>query len=295
MSVSFELDFSGMTDLLLPEPKSDQRLAEDDIPVENRGVKLSWVFKFLRAVGNAFEDIWQRYESHEKAYEHLNSFGLIPDAVPPKFERYPPLNGYFLQKEIVKPLTTISRSALYSRIPEDARGRPSVFVSHAWRDPLGYHPGTTLTDMVSGNNSVSHDAFCWIDLFVYNQHIGQDIARDMERIIGAIGKIVLPMSSEAVLHRLWCIWEWLAAHRAGAEIVLPEAAYSRYYFGTKREWFRAAFTSIGEAQTTLAADAEQIIGEILSTFGSVQAADEEIRRLADRYFTRPEDAPWRKA
>ncbi len=295
MAMTFELDCSGVAALLLPEPDSNQRLPEADVAVENRGVKVSWALEFLRAAGDAFEDAWRRYEHHQKAYEHLNWSGQIPPAVPPDFERRPPLNGYLLQEAIVRPLTRASRSALYSRIPEGARGRPNVFVSHAWRDPLGCDPGSTLVDMVSGNNAVPDDAFCWIDLFVYNQHVDQDIARDMERIIGGIGKIVLPMSSEAVLQRLWCIWEWLAAHRAGAEIVMPEAAYSRYYFGRKRAWFRDAFTSISAAHTTHAADAEQIISEIVGTFGSVQAADEAIRRLADRYFTRPEDAPWWKA
>lgn len=294
MKHRFQLDFSRIEALLLPEPEPGAATLDDEVPVARRGVKIDWLFEFLRAVGDAFDDVWRRYESHERAYTHFNWHGHIPEAEPPDCPRHPELTGHFLQSAIVKPLTARCQASLYARIPLDARGDAKVFVSHAWADPLGILPGTTLTDMVSGNNPVSRADPCWIDLFVYNQHIAQDIAGDMEHIIGAIGKLVLPLPSPATVERLWCIWEWLSAHRAGARIILPEAAYDRYYFGKKRQWFESEFRSVAEARTTLAADREQIMAAILEVFGTVDAADAEIRRLADQFFTRAKDAPYRR-
>ena len=288
-------DFSKVEALLLPEPTDAENSPDAQTPIEQRGVKLEWIFEFMRAIEDVFVDLWKRYESHERAYEHLNWSGHIPEAERPAYERHPALNGYFLQGTIIKPMTQNCQLSLYSRIPPEVRGEPSVFVSHAWADPLVRTPGTTLIDMVSGNNRVSDNAFCWLDLFVYNQHTPQDIAQDMERIIGTVGQLVMPMSSETGLPRLWCIWEWLAAHRAWATITLPEAAYSRYYFGKKRDWFQTAFTTIADAQTTHPEDAAQIMEEILRTFGSVEAADKEIRALADKFFTHADQAPWHKA
>lgn len=294
MKHRFELDFSGVEALLLPEPEPGAPTPDDEVPVARRGVKIDWLFDFLRAVGNAYEDIWQRYNDHERAYTHLNPYGYIPEAEPPDVERHPELTGYFLQRNIVKRLTARCQASLYTRIPPEARGDAKVFVSHAWSDPLGILPDTTLTDMVSGNNPVSRADPCWIDLFVYNQHSPQDIANDMERIIGEIGTLVLPLPSPAAVERLWCIWEWLSAHRAGAHIILPEAAYSLYYFGKKREWFESEFRSVAKAKTTLATDRDQIMAAILDVFGTVEAADAEIRRLADRFFSRAEEAPYRR-
>ncbi|MBX2881915.1 MAG: hypothetical protein KTR32_18350, partial [Granulosicoccus sp.] len=196
---------------------------------------------------------------------------------------------------VVKPFTEQFQTALYARIPPEARSTPDVFVSHAWGHPMAVHPGTTLTDMAAGNRAVSRAAFCWIDLFVYNQHKAQDIAMDMERIIGAVGKLVLPLPSEKPLRRLWCIWEWLCAHRAGVDIVIPEAAYDRHYFGKQREWFERSFQSMSLAQTSRDEDRVLILDAIVDTFGSVEQADAELRALADRSLTRAKDAPWRSA
>jgi hypothetical protein len=278
--------------MLLPEVCAPT--PEDEVPVGARGVRISWLFDFLRSVEDAFIDLADRHQSHEGAYEHLNRHGHIPPAAPRRFDRHQPLTGHLLQAVVIKPLTQRSQKALFSRIPPEARGTSQVFLSHAWNTPLARAPGTTLTDVTTGNNPVSERAFCWIDLFVYNQHVAQDIARDMERIIGGIGTFAIPMTSAHVLGRLWCIWEWLSAYRAGAQIVSPEPANHSHYFGEKREWFSDTFTSVAAARTSFRADHDQIMAGILETFGSVEAADAELRRLADRSFTRREDAPYHR-
>jgi hypothetical protein len=295
MAYQFHLDLSEIQRLLLPEPAAGESLSKRSVPVEQRGVKLGWALDFVRAVDKAVVDLWDRFDQHERAYEHLNWSGQIPEGEPPGIPRSQPIDGYFLQSTIIKPLTEHHKTALYELIPLDGLGPPTVFVSHAWGDALGMRPGTSLIDLTGGNHRISDSAACWIDLFVYNQHRPQDIATDMERIIGAIGTLVMPMSSEQALHRLWCIWEWICANRSGAEITLPEPAYSRYYFGKKRDWFETTFRSIAHAQTSNAEDHRQIMDEIVRTFGSVEAADRELRHLADRYFTHSEDAPWNKS
>ena len=137
MKHSFHLDFSGIEALLLPEPSDQKSAREAGIVIERRGVKLDWVFDFIRACDAAIEDVWARYESHENAYEHLNWSGNIPEGEPPKIRHNQNLNGHFLKNQIISHLTRQSKTALYSRIPEEALGEPTVFVSHAWDDTLG--------------------------------------------------------------------------------------------------------------------------------------------------------------
>lgn len=294
--ITFTLDLNRIESMLLPEHLLEESTLHDMVPVHQRGVRLEWVIEFVKVVQKMIDDMWSRYNSHCKAYEHLNPSGHIPEAVVPAIPKNQIVNGYFLVEHVVKPLTKKSTEAMYFRVPQTALAPPKLFISHAWQDDLGPLPYSTLgslsADKLGGDNIGKTPI--WLDVLVYNQHKPQAIANDMERIIGSIGVLTFTFNSQHMLSRLWCLWELLCAHRSGAEIKIIESAPYRYYFSKSRKWFEENFISVTDAETTYAEDRTQILTALESEFGSTQSADEFIKRMILDDLTRESDAPWRK-
>ena len=172
-----------------------------------------------------------------------------------------------------------------------------MFLSHCWRDALGPGPFDTVGALYSSakpDTQLPGDTLIWLDLLVYNQHVPQSIAADMEGIIGSIGSLISSFRPNSVLSRLWCLWELLCANNAGARIQVVETAVSRSYFGQAREAFESDFTSVSAAETTHEADRTQILEAMVHAFGSVDAADAFVRRTVLEKLTQARDAPWRK-
>jgi hypothetical protein len=294
--ITFSLELDRIEAMLLPERLPKDLTSHNMVPVHQRGVRLEWAMELVKAVSQVIDDMWTRYSYHCKAYEHLNWSGQIPEAAAPAIPRDQVVNGYFLVEHVVKPLTEKYQEALYFRVPGTALSSPTLFISHAWQDDLGPLPYSTLGSLYA-DKSASTDigkTAIWLDVLVYNQHVPQAIANDMEKIIGSVGALIFSFNSQHMLSRLWCLWELLCAHRSGAKIRVIEPAPYRYYFGKALEWFEKNFTSVTGAETTHAVDRSQILTAIESEFGTTQNADEFIHRIIRENVTRESDAPWRK-
>ena len=194
----------------------------------------------------------------------------------------------------IVPLTAAIHAPLYARVPPSDRGKPGVFLSHAWANdvlsPVPQWGGETVNAFDSQIAGIKEE-FVWIDFVCYNQHTvaNDSIAFDMEAIIRSIGNVAFAATMTPLFDRIWCLWEVLSASQVGAETrfcVYPGFRTDKRVM--VNNFFRA-FTSIREARATKTGDYEKLLAAMISRFGSSDAADEYIRELmlagmGDRWF-----------
>ena len=289
----YDLSLAPVESMLRPETPSESESPHVNDPLNARGVRLGWAIKLVYAVRQEIANMWERYNHHLKAYEQLNWNDSIPEPTRPEIPESQEVTPLFLVDHVIRPLTRQSRAALYHRIPTDAVAAPKAFVSHSWAQPLEETLAFGLDSDKSPDSNKS-DVPIWLDVLVYNQHEPQSVAGDMEMIVGSIGSLVSLFKPDRELRRLWCLWEVLCAHSSGATIAVIEPALSSHYFGKARSDFERSFTSVLAAETTLAADREQILAAIIRAFGSIEAADEFIRQTALKDLTSESDAPYNR-
>jgi hypothetical protein len=219
-------------------------------------------------------------------------FDGVPDPGPLPFPvNLEPSVPAFLVPHVIKPLTRELQAPLYVLVPPDQRGRPDVFISHAWSNPLiGFAASSLYAIGAMGKHPVP--THVWLDVVCYNQHKPEAIADDMKSVIRSIGKLVLPMVNTAPFSRLWCLWELLCAHLTQAEVLIEEANTNVHDLGLVDKAFRTEFKSVEQANTTLPQDRRQILEAMVATFGSIDATDEYLRRLILARLSNDSDKPW---
>ena len=296
-NATFNLDLKPIESMLLPEPPDEGSSAHGNVPVQRRGVRLDWTMRFIKAVEAEIQAMWERYDNHSRAYEHLNWAGDIPEPTSPDVPRDQLVTALFVVDHVVRPLTAREQGG---PVRENSTGRrratddvPFPLLARCAGARSFRHRGSTLLS-AKPDTQLPGDTLIWLDLLVYNQHVPQSIAADMEGIIGSIGSLISSFRPNSVLSRLWCLWELLCANNAGARIHVVETAVSRSYFGQARESFDSDFTSVSAAETTHEADRTQILEAMVHAFGSVEAADAFVRRTVLEKLTQARDAPWRK-
>ena len=117
---------------------------ESAIPVEARGVSREWLSGFVDAIYQHHnkplrEDYHRRreavaaYDQQRRAADHMDWVpqpeGPRPSDADPDYLEF---NTRQFVDDIVVPLTAAHQVPLYARVPEAERGRPNVFLSHAW-------------------------------------------------------------------------------------------------------------------------------------------------------------------
>jgi hypothetical protein len=213
------------------------------VPLSKRGVSLTWLKRFLDANGGDQERIVDTYK-RDKRYSIMGDVPW-PEPLPWDIERGA-LQGASLVSRVIRPLTVHSATPLYAHVPEEHRGPPDVFVSHAWANPLiaslhAIHEPYRKRDPVE---------FVWLDLVCYNQHRVEAIAGDMQSVISAIGRVALATANTVPFQRLWCLWELLCAHLAGARVELCEITSQSSDLGLFIWYFESKFESVERAETT---------------------------------------------
>jgi hypothetical protein len=279
-----------------PPPRPDEMLDQsldriwDDasVPLEKRGIRLTWFLELIRSItwhANAPRrealKAEEQAEYQRRASIHFDNVPWpdavhIPDQVAYKTREF--VGQYVLQK------TATVRGPLYALAPASARGEPGRFVSHAWDSHLyieGHMFG--LIDAIDGNGIAGvKDEFIWIDMVCYNQHSNLQVAPDMQRVLGAIGKIAFPITPIPLFDRIWCLWELLCAARVDADIQFCAAPGFRTDKRVMVNDFIRAFSSVQNARASISADREVILREIVAHFGSLEQADVYIRDLLDK-------------
>ena len=113
----------------------------------------------------------------------------------------------FVAKYVI-PATQNLRCPLYALVPPSERGKPEVFLSHAWTNmllsPVPQWHGGSLDAFESRGIVGVKERFVWIDFVSYNQHeVSPDsIAFDMESIIRSIGNVAFAVTPTPLFDRM---------------------------------------------------------------------------------------------
>ena len=269
---------------------------EKDIPVHERGVSLNWLINYVKSIYDShnepirkgyFEKIKQ-YEQYEYQKKAANHFSHVPD---PEYQPYPSepklfeiTTRQFVSRYVV-PQTKPIKAPLYARVPKSERGKPTLFISHAWDAKIrSVIPltGWQKSDSTGTLDTLSKAQFIWIDFICYNQHKlnDQNIAFDMENLIKSIGEVLFALTPVPLFNRIWCLWELLSVSQTNSEIRFGTP--QRMHFTDYKMWINEYFesrTSVSDAKSTNPSDYESIIQAIQSHFGSTHQADEYITQL----------------
>jgi len=282
-----------------PPPPPDALLKQhsgtwDDasVPLENRGIRLSWFTDLIHSItwhANAARrealEADQRAEYQRKASIYFANVPW-PDPVQIPDEIAYTTRDFVGQYVLTK--TAAIKGPLYAFAPDNARGRPGSFVSHAWDAHLfiqGHAFG--ILDAIGEGIAGIKEEFIWIDIACYNQHSDLQVAPDMERVIDNIGKIAFPITPVPLFDRIWCLWELLCAAKVEAKLQFCAAPGFRTDKRIMVNDFIRAFTSVQNARATVSADREVILNAIEKHFGSFDKADSFIRDLLDRGLSDP--------
>jgi hypothetical protein len=187
----------------------------------------------------------------------------------------------------IVPITSAAAAPLYALVPESERGRPGVFLSHAWSNAIwAAGPGRYGTlDAFDEKGIAGIDAeYVWIDIVCYNQHTLAEgnIAFDMEAIVRSIGKIAFAVTPTPLFDRIWCLWEVLAAARTGSRLQFCAAPGYRTDKRMIVNDFFKSFSSVTQAKATIDRDYDVLLSAMLSYFGSAEAADAYIKDVMKR-------------
>ncbi|HEV8367539.1 MAG TPA: ankyrin repeat domain-containing protein [Pyrinomonadaceae bacterium] len=260
--------------------------SESDVPLAERGVRVSWLIGMVRGL---LEDInrprGQAIVEAERAISHNKAgmWGLHdqPDMTIPTIPESALLNVRSLVDHFVVPLTTVLQAPLWAYVPREHCGPPDSFVSHTWNSLLLGPPQQPIGTL----DAIEHlDHSVWIDFVAYNQHSIESIPKDMEAVIGEIGKVVFAGTPVPTLNRIWCLWELLCANRTGTDFdIAIKPGYRNDKILAVNTLYRS-FIGVEKAVATKQKDLEVITNEVVSQFGSAEAANKHLdQTLRERF------------
>ncbi|KAK3258922.1 hypothetical protein CYMTET_32056 [Cymbomonas tetramitiformis] len=130
-------------------------------------------------------------------------------------ERWSTMTTEEVVKEFVVPRTEATRCRLVDMseyVAAEAVGRPSYFISHAWKGAFA----TLFNRVLEFLASASDETRVWVDIFAVNQHreaLHQQNRQDVmafkdvvEHCVGTI--VVVDMARMNPATRAWCVYEW---------------------------------------------------------------------------------------
>lgn len=286
----FDLDAIAKKSGLLKE--SDVSWHDEDVPLQKRGVHVEWLNRFAWEVYRNLQEVIEHHEAQKQASIHLDN---VPWPSPLPFPESQEITSAFLVPNVIQPMTKALAAPLFARVPEEYRGCPDLFVSHAWSNPLVRNAFAELEALTSPLQRRGATQYVWLDIVCYNQHCVEAVAEDMKAVVASIGRVGIPMINSVPFSRLWCLWELLCAHVAQVEVVVYEANGSAYDIGYLAKCFQEDFQSVEQASTTVPYDREQILNAMVSTFGSLHKTDEHIRQLVFSMLSKDSDKPWNRS
>ena len=268
--------------------------ASHDLPaLQDRGVTLEWLVDFGKSAARELSRLWQAHDDQARAAFYFDN---VPDPSPLPYTRGQDVTSHFLTAAVVRPLTAQYAVPLYAMVPPGARGKPDIFLSHAWGNPLIGYASSELVALSSGVRSAGSPPVClWFDIASYNQHRVEAIASNMKDVIASIGRLGLPLFNDLPFSRLWCLWELLCAHVTDAEIVVFEPNTSAHDLGLVLKHFHDTFVSVDRAETTLPEDRDAILSAMIDTFGSIANTNRFVLELISSRLSSDADKPWNRA
>ena len=258
--------------LLLPIGKT--AWTERDTPIMLRGVDGRYLRGFLNAVREGRD---QRIRGYEQAWR-LN---VLVEWDPPfdqsEYER-PLTSRNFVHTHVLE-WTASAKAPLLARVPEQYRGRPTLFLSYTWDSDWfanGWGVIEALSDHLRPRDHV------WMDVFCHNQHNIGSVADQMEAVISGVDRLLLPMSQPEWYQRAWCIWEVLCAIKHQKPIQFLEYGRKLRDYKRIRQYYLANFRGIEASEATVAEDKELIIAFAKSLFGSIAKTDRTLEEFMEQ-------------
>ncbi len=271
------------------------RWSENDVPLAERGVRFSWLYNFVGSICWRYNEPvrqhaqWLQERLQWEERDRVYPQPALPDYLQNIDVYNPPrpreLTIHELVSQHIVPLTEAIRAPLYARVPLSDRGKPQIFLSHAWANsalsPVPQWHGGTLDAFDSRGIAGVKEEFVWIDFACYNQHAiaANSIAFDMEAIIRSIGNVGFAVTPTALFDRIWCLWEVMSVSQTGAKARFCVGPGYRTDKRVMVNQFFDAFKSVEQARATKPDDREKLLAAMVSTFGSIAAADEHIQKL----------------
>jgi hypothetical protein len=235
---------AAVRELLLPQPQAHAN--ELTPPVSARGVRVAWLLKFGEAINPDF---------------YSGSDLTTKDVV----------------RRFVIPLTDSERLPLYAYVPEEFRGRPRHFLSHAWDDYFRRPFGFGLVSIL--NYRFQPDDCVWIDFVCHNQHEVEQLPEHLRTTVESIGSVQFMINEAILFTRSWCIFELLQGYLSKSAMGLHIGGGHPADHLFKLDEAIEQFTSIREAQASVEADKRAIDQQVIDAFGQVEDADEVVRNL----------------
>jgi hypothetical protein len=130
------------------------------------------------------------------------------------------MSTYEVVRRIVAPATRDAGGQAFTCVlPPETVGRPSVFLSHAWRNPFGLVVAAARKFVSNsakrGRHTGGHHppVFLWLDVFAVSQHPGDHQKDDLTRLEATIARadcttLVVLDEAGIPLTRCWCVYEF---------------------------------------------------------------------------------------
>jgi hypothetical protein len=106
--------------------ESDVSWRDGDVPLHERGVQLEWLNNFVWEVYRSWQNIIEQHESQRRASIYFDN---VPCPSPLPFPADQEMTSTFLVPNVI---TKVLTAPLFARVPDEYRGCPDLFVSHAW-------------------------------------------------------------------------------------------------------------------------------------------------------------------
>jgi ankyrin repeat protein len=109
----------------------------------------------------------------------------------------------------------------------------------------------------------------------------------MEAVIGEIGKVIIAGTPVPTLGRIWCLWELLCANRTGTDCdIAIKPGFRNDKILSVNTLYRS-FIGVEKAVASNPDDLKIISNEVLSQFGSPDAANKHLDRVLRERFSDP--------
>jgi len=250
-------------------PKWNPNIQKAKTPIQLRGVTFNWFVNWVR-----FNLLSKKYAN--TALQRMSTRDLVTDFVKPRIRKF-------------------KTKALWPHIPEDERGPPHIFVSHAWDMQLQdliealrdwrreyFEKKWATFYWLPRNLKLYKEPRIWLDILALPQDGSGDSAQLIQiftQTITAIRKVVLCVDVDfKPLKRSWCLYELAMASKFDLD----------YHVGMSVEFSKVGKDFVNEkvrridvekATARDRSDKEMIDNRIKSQFGSFEELNTIIKDI----------------
>lgn len=174
------------------------------------------------------------------------------------FNKYKNMTTRDIVNKIIIPITFNNKKCFIDLIPEQYKGKPEFFVSHAWDDIFYYGIDNLIIK--------PFNMFLWIDIFCINQHLNDiDIKNILTQVLENVNSLLIKGESNIIYERLWFLYEISQAKKCNIKI---ELLIENIEFKYRKNINEIIINKIENAKCTKKIDEHEIKKLIIEQFGN---------------------------